>query len=309
MVNPSYKSLLPPNTDFLNAESGIPNPISLDINTEMAGGGPPEPPNTIKSPEAPKNPDREVLIGALGERIEGFFGMARVRTSRIEESQAEVNKATRSLAEFPDQGMAVTRQLREMPDQRADEVSSLIGQTARKADEQIEDTQRTMRSLDVDGQIADVKTSERNLSGGMETYKQELRDVLKIEDPVQRTAKLDELKARIIRVSQKIDQKAGDSFHTSLTFNDRTKERTAGIPSRLGTAQDMAPMLREKLGESYYRVVRNIGEMADTYSRFRRGQEHIESLPLEFRLLSNAANELGVGVSEIFDAFTKGKYT
>ncbi len=305
----NYKSLLPGNIDFLDSESTAQNSISPDVNTEIVGGSPLEP-NTKPSPETPKNPDREKLIGSLGERIDSFFGMAKIRGVHIIESAGEIKRSGTNLEDMAGQGRHLTNTVREISDPRAGEISDLIAQTARRANENADDIRRSIGELHVDDQIGFIKGQEREFVGqGMDEYQQELRDALDIEDPDERSAKLEELKSRVISFAIRIDQTAGEGFHKSLSLKDRAENGTVSIPGRLDSVHDMLPRLREKMGDSYYRAVNMVQEMGDSYSRFRRGFEHMDSLPLEFRILSNAANELGVGINEIFDAFAEGEYT
>jgi hypothetical protein len=308
MDDTSYKSLLPPNTDFLNPEGSTPVPDIPEIHTETPAPAPP-PPDLTKTPEGPNLPDREAVLKDLGEKIDGFFGFARVRGGRIQESADVINRSRQPLEELKENGSSTKRMLQEIPSDTAHEAAQASAQIASRAEEQIDDTFRTMHSIDAGEQLAYIKTQEGQFTGeALETFKGEIREALKIEDQQAREDKLVELNNRIRAITTRVDERATESYSKSLTLQDGTKIRRGQIKSRIDTVQYVLPSLREKLGDSYHRVASMADEMGDSFHRFGIEAQHIESISLEFKLLAHTADELGVSMAQIFSALGAGKF-
>lgn len=267
--------------------------------------------DTEDSQETIRYPDRERLLQDLEDRTEGFFGMARVRARNIEDATQGINKSHRDLAEVRDDGPGIVGRVRDTSTSPiADEVINLVGQTARRIDEQIEDARSTMQNLGIDDQLDYLRRRESELTGGgMEQYKDALRETLKIQDPEQRAMRLTDLKQRIIEVTERIKEDSTRSSKKGSEFEVRTKQRSSGSPGRLESAEIIIPKLQAELGYDFGRVIGGIREMREAYGRFRSGTMHIEILPHEFRLLTDAAGELGYGVEQIFAIFEQGKFT
>ena len=97
MDDSSNISLLPQNTDFVNPEG--PALDVPDVLKEAPAAAPP-PPDQPQTPEGPKLPDREALLNDLEEKIDGFFGFARNRSGKIQESVDGTNRLNKSLEEL-----------------------------------------------------------------------------------------------------------------------------------------------------------------------------------------------------------------
>jgi len=305
MDDPSYKSLLPPNTDFLNPEGPSPVP---EVRSEAPAAAPPIP-DPAKTPEGPKPPDREVILNEIGERIEGFFGFARVRSGRIQESVDVINRSRLPLERLKENGHSAKRILQDTPGDTAHDAAIASNQIALKAEEQIDDTFRTLQSIDAGEQLAYIKSQEGQFTGeALEGFKGEIREALKIEDQQAREDKLVELNNRIRALTSRVDERATESYSKSLTLQDGTKIRRGQIKSKIDTVQYVLPSLRQKLGGSYNRVASMADEMGDSFHRFGIEAQHIESISLEFKLLAHTADELGVSMAHIFSALGAGKY-
>jgi DNA repair ATPase RecN len=200
--------------------------------------------------------------------------------------------------------------LRDTENSRADELSASSRQITIRAQESAEDIHRTIRNIDVGGQFHYIDTQGREFSGpGLEKYKAEINEALQIENPEERSQKLDELKTRLSSSIQKIDKDAKDSSNDTLSLRENTENNTRAIGSRIEEIQYGLPQLHEKMGDAYYRAARQIQEIGDLNSDARNMLRRLDELPIELRLLSNAANDLGLDVSKIFEALKKGEYS
>ena len=310
----------------IQARQGLANNLIRQASSEgvdsainkLAGNDNPRTPEPVEpidtkaeDSETEKYPDRETLIKDLGDRTEGFFGMAKVRARNIDEARQGISKSHRDLGEVRDDGPRIVSRVRDASTtSTADEVINLVGQTSRRIDEQIEDAQRTMQNLGIDDQMDYLRQRSSELTGGgMEQFKEALRQALKIQDPEERAMRLADLKQKVMIVSERVSEDATRSGKTGTEFEDRTKQRSVGGPGRLESAEMILPRLRDELGYDFGRVIGGIRDMKEAYGRFRAGTVHAESLPHEFSLLARAANELGYGIDQIFTALEEGKFT
>lgn len=302
------KSILPQNIDFVNLEGPVPVPDIPEVRTEAPASAPPAP-TQPQTPEGPKYPDREVIIKEVGERIEGFFGFARVRSERIQESTDVIKRSKQPLERIAENGHRTKRALQEIPAGNAQDAAQKSGEIATRAEQQIDDTFRAMHTIDTGEQIAFIKSQEGQLTGGaLETFKAEIREALKIEDQEARQAKLVELNNRVKVLTDRVKARAEGSYSSSLRLQEGTKIRKGQMGSRMDDVQRVLPSLRERLGPSYHRVASMADEMGESFHRYGIDAQHIESISLEFKLLAHTADELGVSMGSIFAALGAGKF-
>lgn len=274
---------------------GTPEPMgTTGAITEPADARESNTETTTTESEKPEYPDKEVILNNLGERIEGFFGMARSRERNIRDSIDGARQSTRPLEDLKENGLRTSRTLREVNGGDAQEVSNSSATIARRAEEQIAHTAQTIQSIDAEEQFAYIKSAEGKFTGeALDAYKEEIRGALKIENPEARDAKLVELYQRIRDVAQRIDTRAGQAHNKTVNLREDTKGRTGQMRHGLESAHYLLPSLKQKLGDSYYRIAGMISDMDGSYQRLRMLSQHVDGLPLEFQRLSNVADERG----------------
>jgi hypothetical protein len=69
----------------------------------------------------------------------------------------------------------------------------------------------------------------------------------------------------------------------------------------------MVPAIRERLEDSYLAIRNNVDNMLSLVQAYRGRTSRLESVPLEFKLINNEANRMGITVDEILEAIKAAK--
>lgn len=287
-------------------------PVEPIPQVENGQGKPPSPPPETPKPSEPL--DKEPLIRAAEQSITDFFNRASLSTSRIGEYSDAIQGSRGQLEGSQEAASQVHNQLRgqdnRSTDYQIEEVEVNISQISSRLQEQAEDLGRRFSASNKSTELLDFIQQQDNTwmqGGGLDQFTTELREAANEPDVIIREQKLALLRGQVLALAQRIDEDGGSLSVEFSLFKEDTRNNRDNILSRGMGAIETMQHLREQFPDTHWSIMNKLEVMQEGAEGFyHRVEQPLENMPLEYQMLSQAANELGVGMGELIDLLKKG---
>jgi hypothetical protein len=289
----------------VSADNGpvIPQNVAEGAEAPVA---PPSQPAEAAKPATPEKPNKEQLFGRLEDSLRVLSQRTKTTGRNVEATIHEAGSLTAPLFDISSSADQVARGLEPIRDARSDDIRMVVNQAKSAAQKEYDNAEHVFGG---NGAAISSARQVENL-GRQDKFDQIMAKLKEAEgntDEAQRTAGIDGVKAEIAQILAEIESEGDKVVTRSANFKDDSDINVNGIRRRTEDAYQMAPAIRERLGESYFRIRSNVENMLNIVQAYRGRTSRLETVPLEFKLLSDEAARTGATVEEILEAIKAAK--
>jgi hypothetical protein len=292
-------TLLNSNADFLESM-----PVDENIIKETTNGG-----GGSKDKVPPKvesNGDsHEKIFLSIDNEVIDFFQSTTRRSRKVMEEMDEIRSARSPLIQMSEGSDDAERALAQetTQDYEIDSIKHEVAKLKHRIVAEIEDNHRNFNpDSNTSRGTQDLLEAEQKFigNGEFEDLMQELKEADSDTNLEKREARINELRIKLLHQISTIDEKANIMAIDNITLRENSKDNITGIRNNLRNIDGAFPYTRSKLGEStFYRVQQRLVEIYDAQGQVVKQMEPLESLPIEFKLISQEAYNLGISVNDL----------
>lgn len=264
---------------------------------------PPEPTDLENKPQVNEG---ERLIGVTENILHEFITSGLRSKQRLEEGYGDLMTGgsyldrTLEVAEISQSG------LRRTGNEGAEtgEVMHLLGNVRRRLEDQIEQIRSNFSESSRGYQfIGDLESKLRSWErGGVDEFIEQLRIANQEEDPNIRSERIEALSVQIDDLVIPLDAQAHSLSSEVSGVAENIPQNVGSVVRDARTAYSMAVNLRELLGDSFYRITGNIGEIEEmAMASGGKISDSAATIPHELRVISEAALRLRVDIFSLLE--------
>lgn len=249
--------------------------------------------------------DKEQLFDRLGFTLREYFDFNNSRVRGISGTIEDAGSLQDPMRELDDSAGEIDGRLRGVEiDSRTEDVRTMIVQARNIASEELvnanalygPDKQVLLSLKKIDSLGNDWQRGEK-----IDDLMEKLREIDQYPDQEAREFGVGAIEGEILKVLREITIEADKMKNKTISFREESSNSTAMVSRRVGEVHDMLPGVRERLGDSYWNITQNTEQMLDAIRRYGGRVFHLESVPIEFKLIADEADRTGHSVVEILD--------
>jgi hypothetical protein len=289
-----------------NVDTGPIVPPADVLKTAEVSTPPVTPQAEAAKPAAPEKPNKEQLFTQLEESLGNFSQFTRTRAQNIEETIQEAGSLVVPLFDFGASADLATRALGPITDSRSHDISVLLNQAKNISLEEHDNVERMFGQTGIARRTSELIRDESN-NDRFDQILARLKEAEGSTDEVERAAGIDAAKAGIAQIMTDIAHEGNKVVLDFANFKDGSENNVHRFRSRAEEVYQMVPAIRERLEDSYLAIRNNVDNMLSLVQAYRGRTSRLESVPLEFKLINNEANRMGITVDEILEAIKAAK--